>query len=259
LTFATIQGWSIKCFPVERGGTYRQHLLQGTMMKTRNLANLHVDAVLCINLREREDRRVAILKNFQDSGLKIEFFLVDKDKEDPQRGCYNSHRACAKLALERNYDRILILEDDAFIDPFSQGIVQRINNFLERTNPDLFYLGVLLGKIWLTWHRNIARCRGQGAHAYIISRPGCEKILSWDDYCGKGIDSVFSKRFKAYCVFPMMCYQDTSTSDIASFRRHIDGSKSTPEEEYNANNFLYFRKKQYIQAIKNIHKTFLLI
>ena len=38
--------------------------------------------------------------------------LVDKDEEDPQRGCFNSHKKCAKLALARNYNRVLVLEDD---------------------------------------------------------------------------------------------------------------------------------------------------
>ncbi|MDR2508145.1 MAG: hypothetical protein LBD67_09190 [Candidatus Accumulibacter sp.] len=70
-------------------------------MMTKDLSGLDIDAALCISLKAREDRRTTMRESFKDSGLDIEFFIVDKDEEDPQRGCWNSHQACSRLALER--------------------------------------------------------------------------------------------------------------------------------------------------------------
>ncbi|MDR2637005.1 MAG: hypothetical protein LBB55_01555 [Zoogloeaceae bacterium] len=216
---------------------------------TKDLSELDVDGVLCISLRPREDRRAALRESFRSSGLDIEFFLVDKDVEDPQRGCYDSHRAVARTALERQYKRTLILEDDCVLTSFSHHTVPRINRFLRADDPEIFYLGVLPGKIWLTWRPGISRCRGQGAHAYLISAQGCRKILAWEDYAGKGIDNFFSKRFKGYCVFPMICFQNDLVSDIQAYRQSVDSNHHPRMTD--------FARKQYISALKNIHKTLL--
>ncbi|MDR3300474.1 MAG: glycosyltransferase family 25 protein [Candidatus Accumulibacter sp.] len=228
---------------------------------TKDLSNLNVDAVLCINLRSREDRRMAMLETFRDSGINIEFFIVDKDKDDPQRGCYNSHRACARLILERHYKRALILEDDCIIEPFAPKTIQRVNCFLNDKNPEIFYLGVLLGKIWLTWRWNIARCRAQGAHAYIISEQGCQKIIEFGEYVGKGIDSIFSKRFKGYCVFPMIGFQnDKFDSDLQGFRDKINKMVDSPylqEQKQKLSSYARNTRKQYVSVFENIHKTLL--
>jgi glycosyl transferase family 25 len=228
---------------------------------TKSLQDLDIDATLCISLKNREDRRASLLESFNESGLDIEFFLVDKDEEDPQRGCYDSHRACARMILQRGYGRVLVLEDDCVLSrPPSRKTVARINQFLNRNNPEIFYLGLLLGKIWLTWFPGIARCRGQGAHAYVISAKGCRTMLSWETYAGKGIDSLFSKRFKGYCAFPMMCFQNHEfPSDIESYRRtlverHTKSKKSTSA----GGNFRRQQeRKQYTSALKNWYKTLL--
>jgi glycosyl transferase family 25 len=225
-----------------------------------DLSGLDIDAVLCINLKERSDRRDAMRRTFSGSGLDIEFFSVDKDEEDPQRGSYYSHLACARIALERNYRRTLIFEDDCTLEPFAEGTVGRINRFLKEEDPELFYLGILLiGKIWLTWRRNIARCRVQGAHAYILSKKGCEKVVGFGDYCGKAMDSVFSKRFKGYCVFPIICFQDSnSPSDLQAFRDELNRKNRVEKIPVKAKSFLAEdRKRQYLFVLKNFHKTLL--
>ncbi len=217
--------------------------------KTKDLSKLAVDAVLCISLKNREDRRAAIEKEFAACGREIEFFLADKDQENPERGCYNSHLACARIAVARGYERVLILEDDAIIDPFRPETILRINRFLESANPEIFYLGAVLGKMWLTRHRNIARIRGQATHAYILSAQGCAKVAGWEAYFGRGIDNLYSKRFKGYGVFPMICFQnDQLASDIRPFR-------SSTEGEIQFDRLQQHRRKQYIKVFQGIGKT----
>lgn len=103
-------------------------------MKTKDLSKLAVDGVLCISLRERQDRRDLLIKSMKNSGLDIEFVLVDADRENPVRGCFESHVKCANLALQRNYTRVLILEDDALQYAFAPSAVNHINKFITSTN-----------------------------------------------------------------------------------------------------------------------------
>jgi glycosyl transferase family 25 len=218
-------------------------------MKTKDLSQLAIDTVLCISLNSREDRRNMLSESFRDSGLKIDFFLVDKDTDNPERGCYNSHRAVAKKILEHDWRRALVLEDDCILEPFSPTLVSHINRFLRNHDPEIFYLGVLLGKCWLTWNTGVARCRGQGTHAYIVSARGCQKILAWENYAGKGIDNLFSKRFKGYCAFPMIAFQnEASGSDI-----QVKRAKRTGESK-DINPRAHLIKKQYSSALKNWYK-----
>ena len=146
---------------------------------------------------------------------------------------------------------MLVLEDDVLFEDVSNKKIKRINNFLEDKNPEVFYLGVILGRLWLTWRLGIARARGQGSHAIILSRQACEKIIQLD-YVGKGIDSVYSKMFKIYTCFPMLAYQqpeEVFKSDLDDFRGH-----KVKDQEY----WKLVKKKQYSQALKNIAKTILL-
>jgi glycosyl transferase family 25 len=147
----------------------------------------------------------------------------------------------------------LILEDDCILEPFSAKTIERINSFLKEKNPQIFYLGAILGKIWLTWRRNIARCRAQGTHAYIISEEGCKKLIDFGDYTADiGIDNIFSKRFKGYCVFPMICFQDSKiSSDLQEFCDKIIGKHQIIQDTETSVDY----KKQYLVALKNLPKT----
>ena len=77
------------------------------------MSQLQIDGVFCISRRGRTDRRELLVREFEGSGLNIEFLIVARDNESPERGCFDSHIKCARMALERNYRRILVLEDDA--------------------------------------------------------------------------------------------------------------------------------------------------
>ena len=211
----------------------------------------NVDHVICISLRHRTDRRKKLESQWKKTGIDVEYLLVDKDEKDPQRGCFNSHKLCAQLALERGYNNILIFEDDVvFENRIFTKQFQRIDYFIKKYKYDVFYLGVILGKMWLTWHKNIARCRAAGAHAYILSKKACH-ILCAHEYAGFGVDKFYKMKFKGFCAFPMLCRQlpgEASKSDLDGFR-HSD-----------AKDFAFWeanRKKQYKEVLVNFHKTLL--
>ena len=102
----------------------------------------NIDHTICISLKEREDRRILLTSQLKKLNLNIEYLLADKDKENPVRGCFNSHQACAKIALERNYKNILILEDDVTFDEnISPKKLINADRFIKKYKPDIFYLG----------------------------------------------------------------------------------------------------------------------
>lgn len=169
---------------------------------------LAVDKVFCISIREREDRRELLRGEIEPFGFDLEFVLVDKDSENPERGCFNSHRRCAELALERGYARVLVLEDDACYEPAANlpGVLKRVNDFLREHNPEIFYLGCILGKAWLSGRWRVLRCSAYGGHAYILSRAGCQKLVS-HSYAGDAVDVIYKREYKGYCSWPLLFYQ----------------------------------------------------
>lgn len=208
---------------------------------------MSVDGVLCISLENRDDRRTLLASEFEGTDLAIEFYLAQRDA-DPERGCFESHQACARIALARGYDRVLLLEDDATLEQVSRKQISRINRFLTLNDPELFYLGTTLGTLWLTWNLGIARCRVRGTHAYILNKAGCEKLAA-QSYEGIAIDKLFSRLFRGYCSFPMLCQQqpeEMSYSDIAE----AFGLPSMTSSDWQTN-----WRKQYRCALKNIGKT----
>lgn len=220
-------------------------------MKSKSLSELSIDGCLCINLEHRIDRKELLEKEFSQSGIKIEFIKAVADS-NPELGCYESHRRCAQIALERNYRNTLILEDDATLKKFSNYQIKAINKALEEKNPQIFYLGIILGKLWLTWNFNIARCRGQGAHAYILSKEAC-RILANKPFEGKAIDNFYSKNFRGYCAFPMLCEQQGG--GVVSSDINPSNYKTDAEFKFWKKN----NRKQYIEALKNIDKSILRI
>jgi len=74
----------------------------------------NIDRIFYINLDYREDRREEIEGEIQKMGLeeKTERFPGIRVVEQGILGCTKSHLAVLKLAKERGYKNILILEDD---------------------------------------------------------------------------------------------------------------------------------------------------
>lgn len=197
--------------------------------------HLAVDKTLCISIRERNDRREILMEETRGLGLDIEFVLTEKDSENPERGCFLAHRQCAEIALSRGYQRILILEDDARREEngCTPKTIRTTNLFLEKQNPEIFYLGYILGKVWLTKKWRILGCSVYGGHAYILSRIGCEK-LSKTDYTGEPIDVFYKKTFTGNAILPPLFSQwpcSKFESDIYA-ERLKSGNPKVMDEAY---------------------------
>ena len=82
-----------------------------------------------VNLERRPDRLVSIKNEMNYIGWDYEYFkAVDTNTHV---GCSLSHIEILKLAKERNYDKVLIVEDDCSIMPYAKSLIQRIENDTE--------------------------------------------------------------------------------------------------------------------------------
>ena len=71
-----------------------------------------IDKIIYINLEKRKDRKIQIEHELDNYELSYERFSAIEIKDQGILGCGYSHLAVLKLAKERGYNNILILEDD---------------------------------------------------------------------------------------------------------------------------------------------------
>lgn len=79
-----------------------------------------------VNLERRKDRLESIKKEMEYIGWDYEYFpAVDTNSHV---GCTRSHLEIIKLAKERNYEKVLVVEDDCTFMPYSKSLIQQIEN-----------------------------------------------------------------------------------------------------------------------------------
>lgn len=107
--YTTLQEYRDQMLPMRESFSH----LDPNMDKTPKLSPLseYIPMVFYINLDHRTDRKEALEKELVELGLPFERFHAIKH-EFGAVGCSKSHLAILKLAKERKYPRVLILEDD---------------------------------------------------------------------------------------------------------------------------------------------------
>lgn len=100
--------------------------------------NIH--HIFYINLERRQDRRQEIEMELSKMKLQYERFNAIEN-EHGFLGCCYSHLAVLKLARERGYPNVLILEDDFTFLISKEDFERRLNTFLDMVpNYDVFML-----------------------------------------------------------------------------------------------------------------------
>ena len=195
-----------------------------------------ITKIYCISLERREDRRIALLKRWEQFGYDIEFFMA-KDKEVapnelpwvPHKGsllspsqyaCATSHiLLLSSIASQHSDEYVLILEDDAV--PCSD-FMERLNSIDINTIPkdiDLLTVGHLFDKRTVE-NTNETTIEGyrwwSGAHAYIVSPKSSRLILDSIDTIWAPFDDMLASltKLRIYHVIPSLVDQDVGFSDI---------------------------------------------
>ncbi len=199
----------------------------------------YFDKIFIINLEKRKDRLKHILDQLNKNNIKnFEIFTAIRPnfKDIPKKyysnikkflfknknyiigfvGCKLSHYEVIKIAKERSYKKILILEDDT--------VFKSINiHFPE--NWDMLYLGLNL-KEYEKHSDNLVKIkRGFCTNSYAVHEKMYDIILNNCLDSGIEIDQYYNTLFKksnCYCIFPQITYQRPDYSDIAGgFRNYI--------------------------------------
>ena len=182
------------------------------------------DAIYCINLDTRVDRRQSAQKIFDQYQIPAKMFVVKKHPNGGIEGCFDSHLRIIREAYHNGYSKICIFEDDiAATSHLSVKQLRKATKFME-TNADwdLFYLGTCpdVRKYTCRWLTNsIYQLRSVCTHAYCVSRKMMEKMISKHiKYQGVPIDYLYKEtdQFKSYGIYPSMFNQGAHTSDISS-------------------------------------------
>lgn len=89
-----------------------------------------------VNLERRKDRLESIKQEMEYIGWDYEYFpAVDTNDHV---GCTKSHLEIIKIAKERNYEKVLVVEDDCTIMPYAKSLIEQVES-----ESDGFSFGVL--------------------------------------------------------------------------------------------------------------------
>lgn len=195
------------------------------------------DRIYCISLREREDRRAAVQKEFTAVGLpdRVEFVLVEKHPLSPERGIFESHLICLRKGLKENAATILIFEDDVFFQRFDPRTLHEACIALKK-NADwqALFLGCITGGSRRTDNRHLARIQYRClSHAYAVHQSFAEQLVQ-EEWRGIPYDMLLQQYNRArhrehfYALYPLCSFQglegtDNQTPRIDQARRLFGG------------------------------------
>ncbi len=179
------------------------------------------DAIYCISLDTRDDRREAAKHQFEKLGIlhRVEFVLVQKHPSNQEKGIFQSHMECLQRGLEAGAQHILIFEDDILIQHFQPQVVTEAISFLQ-TLPtwDGFFLGALTSGIASTGAEAVVQVKYRClAHAYALNRSFAKRIagMAWD---GVPFDDMLRQQGEEfYAISPMIAFQSAASSDNQTF------------------------------------------
>lgn len=183
--------------------------------------------VRCINLKSRPDRKEKCKQLFKKLGIRVKFFEAIKS-EDGHNGCFDSHIACYKEALQKGLDKLVVFEDDITeTSDYSESAIQDVMDFIEDVKHEdwrIFFLGLQPfidrgnGDADFACGRSIYKTTGGwGAHAYIISRSEMKKLVNVPYKIQ--IDMLLSRDKPSYVRLPVLFVQDdlsNSNTSVAS-------------------------------------------
>jgi glycosyl transferase family 25 len=150
-----------------------------------SIINKYIDKVIYINLDKRTDRRAELEQELNRFDVPYERFSAHYNNSGIV-GCGYSHLSVIKLAKERNYKNILILEDDFTFTVNKEKFENLICSFYENTelaqSCDVLFISYLTINIEKTEvvpdNTLVGRLiSGTNASGYIISNHYYDKLI----------------------------------------------------------------------------------
>lgn len=135
--------------------------------------------IIYINLNKRTDRREQIEKELNDFNLPFERFEAIENPGFAMAGCAKSHLNVLKIARDRNYENILILEDDFTFLVSNEEFENQLTNFFNlNIDYDVCMLSYNLKRYENTSHNFIVKVlEVQTASGYIVNKKYYSKLI----------------------------------------------------------------------------------
>lgn len=175
------------------------------------------DKIYCITLESRPDRMEEARNQFDQVGLagNVEFFITQKDQENPVRGIYQSHMHCLEKGVAAQAEHILIFEDDILFRGFDPRSLREACCYLKQNHRwDGFFLGCISDGSRPTGNRNIRRIDYRClTHGYALRRPFAERIIR-EPWRGIPYDGLLKQfNHNSFALSPMCAFQRPTPSD----------------------------------------------
>jgi len=171
----------------------------------------YFEHMYCLHARSSVERWEDIQESFRRLHLDndIHYWDAIMDAENGHRGAWMSHRSIAQHALDNNYSRIFIFEDDIKIEPFLaagvDSVMQRVQDFLEGTPSwEVFYLSHNCKALELTRNPEFVRVHSWSTVAFALNRQGIEKLAKTEYDRTTTVDSILFVNQHAYAIYPMV-------------------------------------------------------
>lgn len=201
--------------------------LANTIPKSTRLDRFEdIRNVLYINLDERTDRRAQAEKEFKRVGLNAQRVQAIKMKPGAL-GCTLSHIKCLEMAKEKNWDHVMICEDDILFAKDTDLIKTQFNTVLKRHNDwDVIALGVAISKGKYIDDSTARLEEAWCTTCYIVRKEYYDVLLYNFNISAKrlrkninnsGIDYIWQslqKRDYWLTVLPILVIQHATNSDI---------------------------------------------
>jgi glycosyl transferase family 25 len=138
-----------------------------------------IDKVFYINLDKRTDRKKAIEKELHNYDIyNYERFPAIEHKIGLV-GCGQSHLAVLKLARERNYNRILILEDDFRFIVSKKEFEENMGKIEKVVDFDICFLSYMLHEYTESEYDFLFRVlKSQSASGYIVNKRHFDTLIN---------------------------------------------------------------------------------
>lgn len=211
------------------------------------------DKGFLINLKEREDRLLLSVDEFEKNNIEgVERFDAVKITEDSDagwviRGCTHSHMEILKIQVENKWEKVIIFEDDFFLDVCDNQNRKIDNEMIAKiysTDFDLLFLGAcLLEPAELISENLIKPDKFVQTTSYITSLKFAEYVVNNFNYLDKelvvygeqidtyysvlatkihwlmnnrtkGVQEIKEHDLKIYFHYPLLFNQRPSFSDI---------------------------------------------
>lgn len=200
--------------------------------------NLNVDNVYCLYLEEFTERKEKAILHFSEKNIQVEMFKGTYYRDKGHYGCKMGHLDIIQDAKNKNYENILILEDDVL---FENNLPININVPLDF---GLFYLSYYEYDNLSIKDKNSDKYMKESKYnlmrmfytrstiSYIVNKKIYDNILSvreFNTHYNEFIDMFYANKiqnqYKCYGLYPLVCSVNCSKSTI----NNIESKKEQKE------------------------------